>query len=73
VEQVLGLKNRIFCDITPCSPLKVNRRFKGTCRLHLQGRRISQARNKRQAGSRQQTSFDFQRTTVVPWGVGGRI
>jgi hypothetical protein len=28
-----------------CSPLKVNRRFRGTHRLHLQGRRISQARN----------------------------
>jgi hypothetical protein len=25
-------------DITPCSPLKVNRRFGGTYRLHLQGR-----------------------------------
>jgi hypothetical protein len=28
----------------PCSPLKVNRRFGGTYRLHLQGRTISQAR-----------------------------
>jgi hypothetical protein len=26
----------IFWDITPCSPLKVNRRFGGTCRFHLQ-------------------------------------
>jgi hypothetical protein len=34
-----------FWDITLCSPLKVNRHFGGTCRLHLQGRRISQARN----------------------------
>jgi hypothetical protein len=38
----------------PCSPLKVNRRFGGTSRLHLQARKISQARNqrgsKRQAG-----------------------
>jgi hypothetical protein len=29
----------------PCSQLKVNRRFVLTCRLHLQDRRISQARN----------------------------
>jgi hypothetical protein len=38
-------KSSVFWDITPCSPLKVNRPFEGTCRLHLQGRRISQARN----------------------------
>jgi hypothetical protein len=34
-----SLKNTIFCDITPCSPLSVNRRFGGTYRLHLQGRK----------------------------------
>jgi hypothetical protein len=32
------LKNTTFWDITPCSPLKVNRRFGGTYRLHLLGR-----------------------------------
>jgi hypothetical protein len=31
------------------SLLKVNRRFGGTCHLHLQGRRISQARNQRES------------------------
>jgi hypothetical protein len=36
----------VFWDITPCSPLKVNRRFGGTYRLYLQGRRISGAGNK---------------------------
>jgi hypothetical protein len=35
----------IFWDITPCSQLKVNRRFGGTYRLSLQSRRICQARN----------------------------
>jgi hypothetical protein len=30
--------NIIFWDMTPCSPLRVNRRFGGTCPLHLQGR-----------------------------------
>jgi hypothetical protein len=28
------VKSSIFWDITPCSPLSVNRRFGGTCRLH---------------------------------------
>jgi hypothetical protein len=28
---------------TLCSPLKVNQRFGGTCRLYLQGRRMNQA------------------------------
>jgi hypothetical protein len=31
------LKSTIFWDITPFSPLKVNRRFERTYRLHLQG------------------------------------
>jgi hypothetical protein len=38
-------KSTIFSDITPCSPLKVNRRFGGTYCLRLQGRRLSRARN----------------------------
>jgi hypothetical protein len=35
-------KSSVFCDVTQFSPLKVNRRFGGTFRLHLQGWRISQ-------------------------------
>jgi hypothetical protein len=34
-----------FRDKTSCSLLKVNRRFGGTFRLYLQGRKISQARS----------------------------
>jgi hypothetical protein len=45
VQFVIHLKTTIFCDITPCSLLKVNRRFGGICRLQLQGRRISRARS----------------------------
>jgi hypothetical protein len=41
------MESCVFWDITPCSPVKVNLRFGGTCRLHLQSRRISQARNQR--------------------------
>jgi hypothetical protein len=35
------LKSTIFWDIAPCSPLRDNRRFGGTYRLHLQGQKIS--------------------------------
>jgi hypothetical protein len=34
------MKSCIFWDITPCSPLKIKRRFGGTCRL-FQGRIIA--------------------------------
>jgi hypothetical protein len=37
------MKNTVFWDITPFSPLKVTRCFGETYRLHLQGRRISRA------------------------------
>jgi hypothetical protein len=72
------MKSSIFWDITPCSPLKVNRRFGGTCRLHLQDRRISRERNQkpcyllfcsayssslRMATCSSETSVDFQRAT----------
>jgi hypothetical protein len=36
----------------PCSLLEVNQHFKGTCHLHLQVQRISQARNQPEAGSK---------------------
>jgi hypothetical protein len=50
-------KNSIFCDITPCSPLKVNRSFGRNSRLHLQGRRINQARDQREEGSKQRACY----------------
>jgi hypothetical protein len=53
VQLDIRLRSSVFWDITPCSPLKVNQNFGGTCRLHLQGRKISQARNQRDAGSKQ--------------------
>jgi hypothetical protein len=33
----------------PCSPLKVSWHFRGLCCLHLQGQRISQARNQHES------------------------
>jgi hypothetical protein len=38
------MKSTILWDITPGSPLKVNRRFGGTYRIHLQVRKIRRAR-----------------------------
>jgi hypothetical protein len=51
------MKISIFWDITPCTPLKVNRRFGGTNCLHLQGRRINQVRNPREAGSKKSNLY----------------
>jgi hypothetical protein len=41
-----------FWDITPYSPFAVNQHFGGTCGLRLEGRRINQERNQREAGSK---------------------
>jgi hypothetical protein len=41
----------------PCSPLKINRCFGGTYHFHLQGRKISQVKNQREAGSKQRSSY----------------
>jgi hypothetical protein len=49
VWNMIRIESPILRDITPCSPLKVNRRFGGTCGLYLQGRWISQARNQRES------------------------
>jgi hypothetical protein len=43
------MKNFIFWDKMTYSPLKVNGRFGGTCRLYLQGGRISLAKNQRES------------------------
>jgi hypothetical protein len=45
------MKSTILWDIKPCSLLKVNRRFGGTYRLLLHGRRISKAGNQRESRS----------------------
>jgi hypothetical protein len=41
MEFFCEMKSSVFWDIyvIPRSPLNVNRRFGGTCRLHIQGRR----------------------------------
>jgi hypothetical protein len=45
VLTAVAIKSTIYWDITPCSPLKVNRRFGESFRPHLQVRRTNQARN----------------------------
>jgi hypothetical protein len=60
------MKNSISWDVTSRSPLKVYRRFGGTCRLLLHGRRTSQEKTQRVTGSKQnstETSVDLQRIT----------
>jgi hypothetical protein len=49
----------IFWDIKPCSSLKANRCFEGACYLHLQGQKVSQARNQCEVGCKCY-SGDFQ-------------
>jgi hypothetical protein len=39
------MKGSVLLDTTPCIPLRVNRRFGETCRLHLQVWRMSHAKN----------------------------
>jgi hypothetical protein len=52
IQTVGNVKSIIFWDMTSCSPLSFNRRFGGTYRLHLQGRRngFSKPESKRVAG-----------------------
>jgi hypothetical protein len=50
------MKSSRFYEITICSPLEANRRFGGTCRLHLQCRRISKARNQSEAHNKQSSA-----------------
>jgi hypothetical protein len=66
------MKISIFWDITPCRPLKVNRRFWGTCRLHLyvESCLAYSLTLKTEAMCSSETSADFQRTTrrYIPEG-----
>jgi hypothetical protein len=38
-QRFIAMKSMVFWGMTPCSPLSFNRRFGGTYRLHIQGRR----------------------------------
>jgi hypothetical protein len=60
------MKSSIVWDIMPCSTLKVNRRFGGKCRLHLQGRKISGERNQQQMGASEKNQIQPQETYRKP-------
>lgn len=45
---VVYVKATIFCDVTPCIPVQVHRRFGDNYCLHLHGRIVNQARNQKE-------------------------
>jgi hypothetical protein len=51
-EKDASLKNTMFFDVSPFSPLQVHLRFHGHYYLHLQGRSVSQATDQQEAGSK---------------------
>jgi hypothetical protein len=65
--QTSMLKSSVFWDTTPCSPLKLNRRFGGICCLHLQGRRISPARNQHESTWQAELSCWFHAWLIRAW------
>jgi hypothetical protein len=60
------IQSYIFWNITPCSLLKVNRRFRGTC-LYLQSWQVGQARNQQEDRSDifSETSANTELTTQL--------
>jgi hypothetical protein len=73
VLRTVVMKSAVCWDTAMCCPLRVNQRLEGTFRLHLQSRRISEARHQRETAmpstlKMETTSFseifvDFQLTT----------
>jgi hypothetical protein len=59
------MKNCVFWDMTLCSPLRVNQRFRETCHLYLQGWRLRHTRNLYEAGSKR--SLFFEMLILVMW------
>jgi hypothetical protein len=49
---IIIIQSLLSRNITPCSPLKVNRRFGGTSSLYLQGKNISQTRKQHGEGNK---------------------
>jgi hypothetical protein len=51
------MKSLIFWDTTPCSPLKVHRRFGGTYYLHLHCRKYDKQETSVKPGGKQSLCF----------------
>jgi hypothetical protein len=58
VLTVVVMNSSILWNIMPCSLLKVNRRFRGTWHLQLQGQRINKAINQHDSRALLATCFD---------------
>jgi hypothetical protein len=56
VLRVTAMKSSVFRDIMVYSLVKVSQCLRGTYCLHLQGRRVSQARNHHEVGSKRSCS-----------------
>jgi hypothetical protein len=69
VLTAMVMMSSVFWDITPCSPLEINRRFGGTFRLLLLPPYSSTV--KVEASCSSETSVDFQLTTrrCIPEGI----
>jgi hypothetical protein len=65
----VALKTSIFCDVMPRSPVSVNRRFGGTFRLHLEGWRVSQARNQHETGRRNISEDETPQNPCLYWTI----
>jgi hypothetical protein len=61
------MKKTIFWDIRPCSPLYVNGRFGGACRLNFQGEKINRARNNDLTRSKKSSCWFLAWLILRPW------
>jgi hypothetical protein len=59
ILSMFHLNSSVFWDITLSSALEINRCFGGTICLYLQDRRISQARDQNEAGSKEFRLFIY--------------
>jgi hypothetical protein len=62
-------KSTVFSDIAPCSLLSVNRRFGGTYRFHVQGRKnkLSKKSAWKQVASRMLSRWFLAQLIFLPW------
>jgi hypothetical protein len=66
-SQTVVLKSTIFWNITQYNPLRVNLHFGETYHLHLQGRRISRAKNQRESRWQAELCWFPARLILRPW------
>jgi hypothetical protein len=56
----------VFWNVVPCNMVRLTQCFGGTCRLHLHGRRLNQARyQKKQAANRTQLKVEASSSSVT--------